>query len=240
MLNFGVGKLWAIPSDDSTPVEFGTLQDVSVGFSWDKKELYGSNQFPVKIVRGKGKIECKASFAEINGLALNLLLAGTVSTGQKKVQTIIGAVPEAVPYEITTDTDAVNLGVYDLSNPVVAVPMKLVPVSPAAGQYQFDKSNGKYIFSAADASKPIKYVYKDTVSGGITINLPNANMGTSPVFKAVLNGQLDGKQINLELNACVSAKLDMQFKLEDFLIPNFEFTAFADASGSPGNLTLAE
>jgi hypothetical protein len=241
MLNFGVGKLWGIPADGSTPIEFGILQDVSVGFSWDKKELYGSSQFPVMVVRSKGKIDCKASFAEINGLAFNFLLNGTASVGQSKVTPVVGAILSAETYEFTGKAGAENLGVYDISNSLVAVPMKLVTSNPTTGQYTYDKTSGKYTFAAADAGKAIKYAYKeDDTTTGTTITLNNPLMGQSPIFKAVLNGQLAGKQITLELNACMTSKFDLAFKQEDFLIPNFDFSAFADASGSPGKLTLGE
>lgn len=241
MLNFGVGKLWAIPSDGSTPIEFGTLQDVSVGFSWEKKELYGSLQFPVKVVRGKGKIDGKAAFAEINGLAFNFLLAGTASAGQKTVATTKSNVPAGAGYTVVTTANAVNLGVYDISNSLVAKPMKLVTAAPATGQYQYNAGTGTYTFAAADANKAIMYsqMTADAVNG-TTIALGNPMLGTSPVFKAVLNGQLDGKQLTLTLNACMTTKFDMAFKQEDFTIPNFDFSAFADATGSPGELTVGE
>ena len=58
MYQFGVGALFAKFPDGSS-VEFGTLQDCNVDFSFDKKELYGRNQFPVKIARAKGKVDCR-------------------------------------------------------------------------------------------------------------------------------------------------------------------------------------
>lgn len=241
MLNFGVGKLFGIPSDGSTPIEFGILQDVSVGFSWEKKELYGSLQFPAKVVRGKGKIEGKAAFAEINGLAFNFLLAGTASAGSKNVVTTKATVPAATPWNIVTAANNVNLGVYDVSNPLVAVPMKLVTSAPTSGQYMYNVTTGTYTFASADTGKAIMYSQMFNAAGtGTTIALGNPAMGNSPVFKAVLNGVLDNKQITLTLNACMTTKFDLSFKQEDFLIPQFDFAAFADASGSPGELTLGE
>ena len=75
---FGAGTLYGLDNSTPTPtpVKFGTLQDVSVEFSADVKELYGANQFPVHIGRGKNKITCKAKLGQIQGAMLNALYFG--------------------------------------------------------------------------------------------------------------------------------------------------------------------
>ncbi len=81
---FGSGLLWGTPQQDAsgnaisnpTPVLFGTMQDVSVDMSFDLKQLYGQSQFPVALGRGKGKIDCKAHIASINGAMLNTIFFG--------------------------------------------------------------------------------------------------------------------------------------------------------------------
>jgi hypothetical protein len=67
MYVFGSGALIATPTIDAfgnaianpSPVEFGTLQDVSLDVSWDTKTLYGQLQFPVAAGRGKGKVPAR-------------------------------------------------------------------------------------------------------------------------------------------------------------------------------------
>ena len=75
---FGAGTLYGLDNSTPTPtpVKFGTLQDVSVEFSADVKELYGANQFPAHIGRGKNKITCKAKLGQIQGAMLNVLYFG--------------------------------------------------------------------------------------------------------------------------------------------------------------------
>ena len=58
---FGSGSLFATPiggnqGANPTPIQFGTLQDVSLDVSFAMKELYGQNQFAEQVARGKGKI----------------------------------------------------------------------------------------------------------------------------------------------------------------------------------------
>ena len=73
--SFGSGDLYAVPKIDATgaaivnptPVQFATLQEVSVDYSGDIKELYGEGGFPVDVARGKIKISIKAKSAQIFG-----------------------------------------------------------------------------------------------------------------------------------------------------------------------------
>ena len=80
-LAFGSGVLIGTTSDG--PLQFGTLQDVSVDFSFSVKSLMGQYQFPVAVARGAGKISGKAKFANIDGPILNTIFFGnTPATGQ--------------------------------------------------------------------------------------------------------------------------------------------------------------
>jgi len=70
MFLFGAGKLSVTPTvgDDAY---FGTVQEVSVDFSFSEKELYGEYQFPVDIARTQGKINIKAKAATIDAKLFN-------------------------------------------------------------------------------------------------------------------------------------------------------------------------
>ncbi len=79
MYAFGSGTLAAVPTV-GTAVTFGALQDCSFDFSFTNKELYGSNQFPLVVARGTGKITGKAKFANIDAALFNdLFFQGTKS-----------------------------------------------------------------------------------------------------------------------------------------------------------------
>jgi len=244
MFEFGLGSLFSRNSD-GTCVEFGTLQECSFSFSFDKKELFGRKQIAVKVARGKGKADGKASFANINALSLNQILGGTVTTGQLKVaEPILATVPAVTTFTVTIGTipDSGTLGkllaVYDVSDPTTKKLMTKVASAPATGQYSF--ATTIMTFAAADANKKIQYIFDYTVTTGKTITITNNNMGTAPTFEIEMYATLDGKNITLLLNACTTNKLDLNFKQEDFLIPGFDFSAFADSSDIVGYLYLDE
>ena len=65
-------------------------------------------------------------------------------------------------------------------------------------------------------------------------------MRSAPTFQLVLNEQYQGKTLNLQLNSVLSPKLSLAFKNEDFMIPEFDFQAAADAAGNIGNIWLSE
>src|SRR5208337_1310363 len=104
---FGAGALYGLDNSTPTPtpVKFGTLQDVNVEFSADVKELYGANQFPAHIGRGKNKITCKAKLGEIHGALFNTLFFGnaTLPTGETLgVLKEAGTIPGTGSYIVTT------------------------------------------------------------------------------------------------------------------------------------------
>lgn len=241
MYQFGVGALFAKFSD-GTSVEFGTLQDCSVDFSFDKKELYGRNQFPVKVARAKGKVDCKATYADIKAEALNLVLNGTISTGELKVaEPVNTTVPSGGSVTISVPTGGTLnqvLKVYDVSG-ATKVPMTPVSATPtAAGTYYVN--SGAIEFYTSDVGKTVQYQYDYTVATGKTVEIKNGMMGTAPVFEAEFYAALDGNPITLVMNNCTSEKLTMNFKNEDFVIPDFSFSAFSDAADVVGHIYLSE
>jgi len=134
-LAFGSGVL--IGTTSAGPLQFGTLQDVSVDFSFSVKSLMGQYQFPVAVARGAGKISGKAKFANIDGPILNTIFFGnTPATGETLWSYNEGAtVGAASPYTATVANAAnfdENLGVAYASSGLQLTP---VVSSPAAGQY---------------------------------------------------------------------------------------------------------
>jgi hypothetical protein len=357
MYQFGVGALFAKFPDGSS-VEFGTLQDCNVDFSFDKKELYGRNQFPVKIARAKGKVDCKATYADIKAEALNIVLNGSISNGELKVAEPFNATVPAngeVPIDLPTNA-ALNqvLKVYNVSG-TTKVPMVEVDSPPptVSGTYYVDDANaavagqcvyalttnfavgdtvtvegqvftvvasapgvnefalGSTIsqsianlvtlinsnavinanytatatntnftltensagggntpsaitvsgtgvitsgvptpstpgntlnikFATVDEGLAIQYQYDYTVNTGKSVEIKNAMMGTAPVFEVEFYAALDGNPITVVLNNCTSEKLTMNFKNEDFTIPDFSFSAFSDAADVVGHIYLSE
>ena len=59
-------------------------------------------------------------------------------------------------------------------------------------------------------------------------------MGQAPTFKLVLANVTGGMKSRLTLNQCMGSKLSLDFKNEDWTIPEFDFSAFADAANNVG------
>lgn len=243
MFNFGAGVLWGTPTFDATgaaitnptPLMLAVTQEVSIDISGDIKELYGSNQFPVAVGRGKMKITGKAKYGQFNGAILNSLFFGQTMTSSllSNVVDTTGATIPATPFQITptvpgSGTWSADLGVRNAQGN----PMTRVASAPATGQYSV--ATGVYTFAAADTGQLvfINYQYTATSTVAKTSLVQNVAMGQAPTFRADFFNQLGGNGLALTLYACVSSKLSLQTKIDDFMIPELDFSAFADASGN--------
>ena len=98
---------------------------------------------------------------------------------------------------------------------------------------------GVYTFAAADTGKAMKINYTYTVAAsGYKTTISNQLIGAAPKFKVVLNDIYEGKNLTVVLNACTSSKLQIATKLEDFIIPEIDFEAMADASNTIGTISI--
>jgi hypothetical protein len=246
MFQFGSGTLWGYPvggnlAANPTPMKFGTLQDVALDISGSLKELYGQNQFAETVARGKYKITGKAKFAQIVGKHVNDLFFGqTLNSGQKLTALDEAQnVPASTPYTVTVTNAAQFSDDWGGRYSATGLPLTKVASSPLQGQYSVN-SSGVYTFAAADASVAVLITYRYSSTAGVQLNIRQQLMGFAPSFQMLLNEQYAGKQANLLLYSCVAEKLSWQTKNEDFLIPEFDFEAFANAGGQVMDLYLAE
>jgi len=249
MINFGTGKLIAVPtnlSDGSvianpTPVILGSMQDVSIDVSVDIKTLYGSKRYPIAVGQGKGKIEIKAKHAEIDGGVLGSLFYGKAATAGIKAAVFDSAasVP-ASPYTITVAPPSAGTFVADLGvfNATTGAQLARVASAPTTGQYTVSGA-GAYLFAAADTLKPMLISYEYSVaSGGNVWTMSNDIMGSTPSFSLLLQNSYDSKTMVCKLNRCVSGKLSLPLKADDFALYDFNAEAFSDAAGSLGYICL--
>jgi hypothetical protein len=248
---FGSGVLFGTPLFDAsgvaitnpTPVKFGTLQEVTVDLAFSTKKLYGSLQFPVAIGRGTGSINLKAKFANLSGLMLNAIFFGqTLANGIDTLfQDTTGSVIPSTPFTITppppsSGTWVADLGVTDSQG----IPYTRVASAPVTGQYSV--AAGLYTFAAADATKTVfisfRYTATSTVAKKQTMR--NMTLGYQPSFEAALVVPYNNKNFTMRLPNCVSNKLSLATKLEDFTVPDFEAEAFDDGSGNVGYWSTSE
>ena len=114
-----------------------------------------------------------------------------------------------------------------------------VASAPAAGQYSLVVATGIYTFAAADTGKAIKISYEYSASaGGQIYTMTNETMGYTPSFTLLLQNGYDGKTMVCKLNRCVSGKLSVPLKSDDFAIYDFEAEAFAAWRARFGNCRL--
>ncbi len=85
----------------------------------------------------------------------------------------------------------------------------------------------------------INYTYNVT-STGQKLAITNPLLGTTPTFQALFYTTFQNQAVTLKLNNCISNKLSFQTKLEDFVMPEFDFSCFADASGNVMTWSFAE
>ncbi|HWR15168.1 MAG TPA: hypothetical protein VN577_10085 [Terriglobales bacterium] len=246
MIYFANGTLFGTPNagnlaPNPTPMKFGFLQDISVELSGDSKQLFGQYQYPVDTARGKTKITWKAKFAQINGKLFNdLFFAETMTTPMNLVAVDEAAAIPASPFTVTVANSAKfveDKGVVDVSTGHQLVK---VASAPATGQYSV--SAGVYTFAAADTGKAvlINYTYNAATGVGMRIPITNHLMGFGPIFSMTLTNAYKGQNLSMTLNACRAEKLAFATKQDDYMIPEIDGSAFADASNNIGYLDLSE
>ena len=253
-VEFGTGFLYATPATDSTgtaittptPVKIGLLQDVSFDTSFDVKELYGQNKFPFAVAQGKGKVTGKAKFAQINGLLLNAVLFGqTLTYGiVGTVNDITGSIipTPTGPYTITptvpsSGTWGTDLGVRNAAGDN----MTKVTGTPTTGQYAV--AAGVYTFAAADTGLTvyIDYEYTKVSTTVPKLDIYNTPIGPTPTFSLQFNVQYQGKILRMTYANVVSTKFSMATKLDDFIIPEVDFSCFPDqTTGKLISMAFAE
>jgi hypothetical protein len=256
---FGAGVLFATPTFDASgaaiavpsPVQFGIVQDVTIDDTADIKELYGANQYPVDIGRGKAKLMIKCKQAQFSAELFNTIYYGQTLTAAyhavlaDSVGTAIPTGAGATSIHITptaptggTSTYVADLGVQDGNG----VPYIRVASSPTSGQYAL--TGATYSFSDIDVGKIvfINYEYSNATNPGTgkLLQINNIPMGQVPVFSAQFFNTRRGRSVWRKFPACVATKLSMDFKNDDFVIPDFEIAAFADSNNVVQYLSESE
>ena len=231
--SFGSGLLIATGSNG--PVQFGTLQDVTLDFSSSIKTQYGQGQFPVAAGRGEIKASGKAKVGEVRGAFYNDLFFGSASaTGTVKLAyNESGSVPGATTYTIVVTNGANFVADQGIIYTATGLPLQQVAAgSEATGKYSVDATTGTYTFDSTDASAKVKisYTYSDATAG-TTQALGNPLQGVQPTFSIIVSRSYNGVGDRFKLHSCISSKLWVPTKMADFAITELDFECFADAAG---------
>lgn len=261
---FGPGNLIATPLTDAfgnaianpSPRQLGAFQEATFDSSAENKMLYGPNQYPIAVGRGKAKVGLKVKAAQISVDQWNALFIGqpanqTASVISAYVDTLGTAIP-STPFQIvpvttyaafltagTTPAYDYDLGVVDgLGNVYTRVAS-----GPTTGQYSL--AAGTYTFATADTGKLvfISFTYTATNAAGkknAFINVNNIPMGQAPFMQLDLFCTYGGNGLLVTLFQAIASKLSFATKLDDFAIPDWEFDGFANSSNIAYRIAAAQ
>jgi hypothetical protein len=235
MYSFGSGVLLGARTDvaNATPINFGLVQEVTIEETATVKELTGQFQRPVAIARGTIKTTGKAKVARISGMAFASLFYGVTPVAGQLATSFAeaGAITASSPFNFTVANAATFTDDEGVLFATTGLPLTRVASAPSPGQYSV--TSGVYTFNSADAGKAILASYTYSIAGaGQKFTVTNQLLGTTPTFQAVFYTTFQGQAISVKLNNCTSNKLSFHSKLEDFNMPEFDFSCFADAAGN--------
>jgi len=103
-------------------------------------------------------------------------------------------------------------------------------------------TTSKTVSGSAEFAKLDPEVIQAIVGGTATVTTSTtiAIKDTDPTveFKLTLKSPNDGSDMTVVLYRCISTNFAMAFSNENFMIPSFEFTAMADATGKVMDVSL--
>ncbi len=237
---FGPGILIVTRTDiaNAPSVNVGFVNEFSIDTTATNKELYGQKKFPLVVAQGTVKATGKFKSATLSGLAWNNVMFGqSFATGGFAWNIDEAQAVPGTPYTVTV-TDAATFD-FDLGVRYAATLLPLQRVaagSEAAGKYSVTLTGGnkgKYVFAAADTALNMLITYTKTVATGQSLIVTNTMIGTTPTFQLDYYTNLNqptAKPFCIRVFACVGNKLALAAKLEDYIMPDFEFGLFADAT----------
>ena len=231
-------------------VNVGYDNELSIDFSGTTKELFGQNQFPLVTARSTVKATGKWKSAVLSGIAWNNVFFGQTFTGGTLAWTIGESAPiPATPFTVTVAGAGVNFDAdLGVTYQATGLPGQRVSAgSEAAGKYSVTESGvnaGKYVFASADTGLTVLFTYSTKVAGsGQQLLINNTAIGFTPTFQLDYYTNLNqpaAKPFIVRCYGCVAAKVALAAKLEDFIMPEFDFDMFADNSNRVVNFAYPE
>ncbi len=244
MYSFGSGVLIGTRTDiiNATPVNFGLVQEVTIEESASVKELYGQFQHPIAIGARHDQDDGQGQGgADLRPGARQPVLRGRAGSGPTRHRLCRSRRPcrPRRPTPSRRPTPRRSPTTRGVVYAATGLPLIKVAATPAPGQYAL--AAGVYTFNAADAGKAVlvSYTYAMAASGQ-KFTVTNQLLGATPTFAAQFFTTFQGQGVSLKLNNCTSSKLSFQTKMEDFVLPEFDFSCFADASGTVMTWSFAE
>jgi hypothetical protein len=217
-------------------VNIGKAQEFSINLKGTTKDLYGQNQLPDLSARSTVKATGKIKAARLSALAMNAAFFGQTLTsgGYQWNVNEVGTIPTpSGPYTVTVTNSATfdqDLGV---TFAATGQPLVMVASGPTTGQYS--EASGVYTFAAADAGLGVLITYTSTAATGQHLTYANQPIGTTPTFQLDYWNNVNqpgASPFAVRAFSCVSDSFALQFKLEDFALPEIDFSMFCNAAGN--------
>jgi hypothetical protein len=159
-----------------------------------------------------------------------------------------GTLIPATPFQVTAAALASPGGTFDTdlgvyfgtagNNPNAGEPLQKVTGTPATQQYSVSAA-GVYTFASADHTSGygvfLSYTYAPTTASRWIQSINNSDypMGAAPVFEIVhyIPYTTGGTDVTLKIYSAISNKLTIDFKNDNFSVPDIDFTMFANSAG---------
>lgn len=239
MIIFGPGIITMTPKNVSpaTPFNIGYAQEISYDETFTNKTLYGQNRRAIAVGAGTIKATGKVKAAKFSAAAVGALIYGVTPTVGSTMTAIAeaGTVPASSTFVITV----VNSATWTADQGVVytntGLPLTRVASVTAVGQYSV--AAGVYTFFSADASAKVLITYNWT-STTLGFNIPVGNPVLGPTITLGVNITVTDPTNNnvgtWQIFNAVIAKWAIGTKLEDFVMPEFDFECYVNANGQFG------
>ena len=241
---FGAGRFFGINNvTNPTPMRPYLVQDQSVTFKRDVKDIYGENQLAADVASGTLGVTGKVTFGTSNArLFADLLFADAGGIGQiNESDGELGVVAGTTPYIVTVANSAtwtVDLGVI-----AVATGARYARVASGAeiAGASYSVAAGVYTFASGDEGKQMKISYLYGVAGtGETVTLTNQKQGKVGNFTSVMVFPWGTEQDVLTLNSCLLSDTEISSKMADYAKPTLGFSAACDTTDTLGTFSFAE
>jgi hypothetical protein len=242
---FGPGIVIITRTDTATPlaVNVGYANEFSLDMAGSTKDLYGQDQYPLVSARGTVKVSGKIKAAVLSGIAWNACFFGASFTaGRDSYYFNEQHTPSGLTQAMTNVTGGiVDLGVTYQSN---GLPLQRVATATLPGTYSVVLSTGVYTLVAADeVALNFSYTNFSAAASGQQLQVTNQLIGTNPTFQLDYYTNLNqpaSKPFGVRLFSCIADKITIASKLEDFIMPEIDFSVFANNAGQVMNMNFPE
>ena len=214
-----------------TPRRIAVLQEVSIEFKRDNKELFGENKYAEDVASGNESISGKYKSGELDPTWITEgFLAATRTTG---MLLMARAELHTVALGATTATHASDFSEdYGIVNLATNKAYRRVAATPAAGEYTVNEVTGVYGFNTSENGNSLAHTYLYESTDGETYTVNNTAAGDSVYCSLFLfKNSRAQTPFGLRLANATFESASFGFKLNDYTMPEGSFKGFADSAG---------